>query len=159
MFYNHTDLTREQGMSGEINLATINWANYDLIVIDESHNFRNTSTNKRTSKSRYSKLLEDVLQKGVKTKVLMLSATPVNNRLNDLKNQLAFITEGNDAAFQDNGINSVENTLRRAQSKFNVWLKLDEENRTTDKLMNLLNFDYFKLLDLVTIARSRKHIE
>ncbi len=156
---NHTDLTREQGMSGEINLATINWANYDLIVIDESHNFRNTSTNKRTSKSRYAKLLEDVLQKGVKTKVLMLSATPVNNRLNDLKNQLAFITEGNDAAFEDNGINSVENTLRRAQSKFNVWLKLDEENRTTDKLMNLLNFDYFKLLDLVTIARSRKHIE
>lgn len=156
---NHTDLTREQGMSGEINLATINWANYDLIVIDESHNFRNTSTNKRTSKSRYAKLLEDVLQKGVKTKVLMLSATPVNNRLNDLKNQLAFITEGDDAAFQDSGINSVENTLRRAQSKFNIWLKLEDNERTTDKLMNLLNFDYFKLLDLVTIARSRKHIE
>ena len=156
---NHTDLTREKGMSGEINLATINWANYDLIVIDESHNFRNTSTNKRTRKSRYAKLLEDVLQKGVKTKVLMLSATPVNNRLNDLKNQLVFITEGNDAAFQDSGINSVENTLKRAQSKFNIWLKLDGQERTTKKLMNLLNFDYFKLLDLVTIARSRKHIE
>jgi len=156
---NHTDLTRESGMSGEINLATINWENYDLIVIDESHNFRNTSTNKKTNKSRYSKLLDDVLKQGVKTKVLMLSATPVNNKLNDLKNQVAFITEGNDSAFEESGINSIDNTLRRAQSKFNLWLKLPEKQRNTSRLLDMLNFDYFKILDLVTIARSRKHIE
>lgn len=156
---NHTDLTREQGYSGEINLATINWENYDLIVIDESHNFRNTSTNKNKNKSRYEKLLEDVLKKGVKTKVLMLSATPVNNRLNDLKNQLQFVTEGVDSAFREFGINSIEITLRRAQNKFNKWLELKEENRTTKTLLDSLDFDYFKLLDLITIARSRKHIQ
>ncbi len=156
---NHTDLTREKGMSGEINLSTINWENYDLIVIDESHNFRNTSTNKKKNKSRYSKLLDEVLKQGVKTKVLMLSATPVNNRLNDLKNQVAFITEARDDAFEDSGIKSIEYTLKRAQSKFNSWLKLDDEQKSTQKLLDMLNFDYFKLLDLITIARSRKHIE
>ncbi len=155
---NHTDLTRQKGMSGEINLSTINWENYDLIVIDESHNFRNTSTNKKKNKSRYAKLLDDVLKQGVKTKVFMLSATPVNNRLNDLKNQVAFITEAQDNAFESSGIKSIENTLRRAQSKFNMWLKVDEK-RDTQKLLDMLNFDYFKLLDLVTIARSRRHIE
>ena len=156
---NHTDLTRERGMSGEINLATLNWENYDLIVIDESHNFRNTSTNKKKSKSRYSKLLDDVLKKGVKTKVLMLSATPVNNKLNDLKNQVAFITEAKDNAFEDLGIKSIDQTLRKSQSKFNYWLGLSEKDRTSKKLLESLNFDYFKLLDLITIARSRKHIE
>ncbi|MEA3554002.1 MAG: SNF2-related protein, partial [Campylobacterota bacterium] len=156
---NHTDLTREKGMSGDINLATLNWENYDLIVIDESHNFRNTSTNKKKNKSRYAKLLDDVLKKGVKTKVLMLSATPVNNKLNDLKNQVAFITEGNDNAFKDIGINSINYTLKKSQNKFNSWLKLSEKERTTSKLLDSLNFDYFKLLDTITIARSRKHIE
>ncbi|QKE28262.1 helicase [Arcobacter acticola] len=156
---NHTDLTREKGYSGEINLSTLNWENYDLIVIDESHNFRNTSTNKKKNKSRYEKLLEDVLKKGVKTKVLMLSATPVNNRLNDLKNQLQFITEGNDNSFRDFGINSIEMTLRRAQNKFNKWLDLSDEKRNTKSLLDSLDFDYFKLLDLITIARSRKHIQ
>ncbi|PHR69887.1 MAG: helicase [Arcobacter sp.] len=158
---NHTDLTREKGMSGEINLATLNWENYDLIVIDESHNFRNSGTTnkKKKTKSRYARLLEDVLKKGVKTKVLMLSATPVNNKLNDLKNQVAFITEANDNAFNDQGIKSIEQTLRKSQNKFNNWMKLNEKERTTAKLLDSLNFDYFKLLDLVTIARSRKHIE
>ena len=156
---NHTDLTREKGYSGEINLSTLNWENYDLIVIDESHNFRNTSTNKKKNKSRYEKLLEDVLKKGVKTKVLMLSATPVNNRLNDLKNQLQFITEGVDSSFREFGINSIEITLRRAQNKFNKWLELKDENRNTKTLLDSLDFDYFKLLDLITIARSRKHIQ
>lgn len=158
---NHTDLTRTKGMSGEINLATLNWENYDLIVIDESHNFRNSGTTneKKKTKSRYAKLLEDVLKKGVKTKVLMLSATPVNNKLNDLKNQVAFITEAKDSAFNDVGIKSIEQTLRKSQNKFNNWLKLSENDRTTAKLLDSLNFDYFKLLDLVTIARSRKHIE
>lgn len=156
---NHTDLSRESGYSGEINLASINWENYDLIVIDESHNFRNISTNKNKKKSRYERLLEDVLKKGVKTKVLMLSATPVNNRLNDLKNQLQFITEGRDSAFREYGINSIENTLKNAQTKFNRWLDLSDDKRTTKSLLDNLGFDYFKLLDLVTIARSRKHIQ
>ena len=158
---NHTDLTRTKGMSGEINLSTLNWENYDLIVIDESHNFRNSGTTnkKKKTKSRYARLLEDVLKKGVKTKVLMLSATPVNNKLNDLKNQVAFITEANDTAFSDLGIKSIEQTLKKSQTKFNNWMKLNEQERTTAKLLDSLNFDYFKLLDLVTIARSRKHIQ
>jgi len=157
---NHSDLTRVKGYSGEMNLSTINWENYDLVVIDESHNFRNANTNnKKRNKSRYSKLLEDVLQKGVKTKVLMLSATPVNNRLNDLKNQVAFITEAKDNAFDEFGIKSIEQTLKKSQNKFNNWLNLSEKDRTTSKLLDSLNFNYFKLLDLITIARSRKHIE
>lgn len=155
---NHTDLTRESGMSGEINLETINWGNYDLIVIDESHNFRNNNP-KKDGITRYQKLMRDIIRAGVKTKVLMLSATPVNNRMNDLKNQVAFITEGKDDALEASSIPSIELTLKQAQSKFNVWVKQDSEERTARGLLESLNFDYFKLLDLLTIARSRKHIE
>lgn len=156
---NHTDLTRVRGMSGEINLETLNWGNYDLIVIDESHNFRNNPARKDDSLTRYSKLMNEIIKAGVKTKVLMLSATPVNNRMNDLKNQTAFIVEAKDDALKDNGIPSIEQTLKIAQTRFNSWLKQDEKDRTTDSLLDTLNFDYFKLLDLLTIARSRKHIE
>jgi ERCC4-related helicase len=156
---NHTDLTRTQGKSGEINLETINWGNYDLVVIDESHNFRNKPSPKKTGLTRYKKLMEEIIRSGVKTRVLMLSATPVNNRMNDLKNQVAFITEGNDSALDYAGIVSLELTLKKAQTRFNQWLKLDSEERTTASLLESLNFDYFKLLDLMTIARSRKHIE
>lgn len=155
---NHTDLSREQGISGEINLKTINWSNYDLIVIDESHNFRNNPSRKE-GMTRYSRLMRDIIKAGVKTKVLMLSATPVNNRMNDLKNQVAFITEGKDDALVGNGIASLEQTLRKAQTRFNHWLKLNNDQRTTQTLLDALNLDYFKLLDLLTIARSRKHIE
>lgn len=155
---NHTDLSRDKGMSGEINLETLNWANYDLLVIDESHNFRNSGT-KTDGTTRYQRLMDQVIKSGVKTKVLMLSATPVNSRMNDLKNQVAFITEGKDTALFDFGINSIEQTLRRAQTKFNQWLKLPEDQRKSEALLESLNFDYFKLLDLMTIARSRKHIE
>jgi ERCC4-related helicase len=155
---NHTDLSRSSGKSGEINLETLNWGNYDLIVIDESHNFRNSGT-KAGGATRYQKLMDQVIRSGVKTKVLMLSATPVNSRMNDLKNQVAFITEGRDAALFDYGISSIENTLRKAQAKFNEWLKLPEDQRKTGRLLESMNFDYFKLLDIMTIARSRKHIE
>ncbi|APQ73203.1 helicase-related protein [Clostridium botulinum] len=155
---NHTDLSRETGYSGEINLETINWSNYDLVVIDESHNFRNN--NARNEKiTRYSKLLNDVIRSGAKTKILMLSATPVNNRMTDLKNQINFITEGIDNAFQSEGIPSVELTLRKAQLVFNKWTELEENERTLDTFMEMMDMDYFKLLDTVTIARSRKHIE
>lgn len=155
---NHTDLTRTRGHTGEINLETINWGNYDLVVIDESHNFRNNPPRK-DGLTRYSRLMRDIIKSGVKTKVLMLSATPVNSRMNDLKNQVSFITEGVDDALYGHGIASIEATLRKAQTKFNAWLRLDAAERTTEGLLEALNFDYFKLLDLLTIARSRKHIE
>lgn len=155
---NHTDLNRDNGMSGDIDLSTINWSNYDLIVIDESHNFRNNSARNNTE-TRYSRLMQEVIKKGVKTKVLMLSATPVNNRMNDIKNQIAFMTEGRDDAFVYEGIKSIELTLRKAQMIFNKWSNSDEEERTLDNFLEQMNADYFKLLDTVTIARSRKHIE
>ena len=155
---NHTDMSRTSGYSGDINLETINWGNYDLVVIDESHNFRNNNP-KKDGRNRYQRLLEDIIQAGVKTKVLMLSATPVNNRLNDMKNQVAFITEANDHALLDHGISSIEGTLRQAQMRFSKWAEQDPDERTSKDLLDSMNFDYFKLLDIYTIARSRKHIE
>lgn len=157
---NHTDLSRTKGYSGEINLETINWSNYDLVVIDESHNFRN-KPNKSEDKglSRYERLMQQVIKAGVKTKILLLSATPVNNRMNDLKNQIAFITEANDYALVDEGINNIEHTLKVAQTRFNNWNKLPADERKVEALIDSMNFDYFKLLDTLTIARSRKHIE
>ncbi|MET3710767.1 hypothetical protein ABIC65_001469 [Sphingomonas trueperi] len=156
---NHTDLSRERGQSGDIDLSHINWANYDLVVIDESHNFRNRPAGKGERESRYDRLLNAVVRAGVKTRVLMLSATPVNNRLNDLKNQIAFATEGDDRALAGFGIASVSGTIRIAQGQFNRWQQLPEAARTPAKLLEMLGFDYFRLLDLLTIARSRKHIE
>jgi ERCC4-related helicase len=154
---NHTDLTRLGGYSGEINLETLNWGNYDLLVIDESHNFRNNPPRK-DGLTRYGRLMRDIIRSGVKTKVLMLSATPVNNRMNDLKNQVAFITEGNDDALEELGIASIEQDLKLAQIRFNRWLKQDIQARTTESLLDALNPGYFKILDTLTIARSRKHI-
>ncbi len=155
---NHTDLSREGGHSGDIDLKNVNWGNYDLVVIDESHNFRNKSS-RRGKETRYDQLMKRIIKDGVKTKVLMLSATPVNNRLADLKNQIAFITEGQDDALAQDGIPSIESTVRKAQGQFTRWLKEDESERTSAKLIDMLGFDYFKLLDLLTIARSRKHVE
>ena len=155
---NHTDLSRDGGMSGDIDLNHVNWGNYDLVVIDESHNFRNKATHKERE-TRYDRLMRRIIQEGVKTRVLMLSATPVNNRLADLKNQIAFVTEGNDTALFDHGIPSIETTVRQAQLQFNRWLALEDTDRRPARLMDMLGFDYFKLLDMLTIARSRKHIE
>jgi ERCC4-related helicase len=155
---NHTDLSRDRGFSGDIDLSYINWGNYDLVVIDESHNFRNKPSYKKRE-SRYERLMRRIIRSGVKTRVLMLSATPVNNRLADLKNQIAFITEGDDSALWDHGIKSIETTTQKAQKQFNRWMKLEDEKRTPERLVEMLGFDYFKLLDLLTIARSRRHIE
>ena len=155
---NHTDLSRDGGLSGDINLAHVNWGNYDLVVIDESHNFRNKSTHK-DRESRYHRLMRRIIREGVKTRVLMLSATPVNNRLADLRNQIAFATEGDDLALVDHGITSIEATTRKAQTQFNRWLDLGDGDRTPTRLIEMLGFDYFTLLDHLTIARSRKHIE
>lgn len=156
---NHTDLSRTTGRSGDINLSSINWGNYDLVVIDESHNFRN-NPNRKDKVTRYSRLMNDVIRANIKTKVLMLSATPVNNKMNDLKNQISFITEGIDDAFRDFGIDSVTQVLRDAQRKFNQWFseKNPDEINVND-LLEDLGGDYFKILDMMTIARSRKHIE
>lgn len=155
---NHTDLSRDGGQSGDIDLSHVNWGNYDLVVIDESHNFRNKATHKDRD-TRYDHLMKRVIKAGVKTKVLMLSATPVNNRLADLKNQIAFMTEGNDLALIGHGIPSIEATIRKAQGQFNRWLELPEAERRQSRLMDMLGFDYFKLLDMLTIARSRKHVQ
>ena len=155
---NHTDLSRNFGMSGDLDLATLNWGNYDLVVIDESHNFRNNPV-ALERKTRYQKLMEDIIKSGVKTKVLMLSATPVNNGLNDLKNQIMFITEGKDDALKDQGINSISSTLRVAQNKFNIWGKNSKDKANIEELLKTLDYSFFKLLDTMTIARSRKHIK
>jgi superfamily II DNA or RNA helicase len=155
---NHTDLSRNTGASGDIDLAHVNWGNYDLVVIDESHNFRNKATH-NTRETRYDRLMRRIIQEGVKTRVLMLSATPVNNRLADLKNQISFVTEADDVALADHGIPSIEATVRQAQLQFNRWMALEDSQRSSSHLLEMLGFDYFKLLDLLTIARSRKHIE
>ncbi|MBU4419507.1 MAG: DEAD/DEAH box helicase family protein [Proteobacteria bacterium] len=158
----HTDLSREKGISNGIDLSRINWGNYDLVVIDESHNFRNNDPRKDRV-TRYQKLLNDVMKAGVKTKLLMLSATPVNNRFTDFKNQIALAWEG-ETGKTDGKLGtekSVENILSNAQKIFNDWTKLPIEERSSQTLLASLNtnFDFFKLLDSVTIARSRKHIE
>jgi SNF2 family DNA or RNA helicase len=158
----HTDLSRNGGMSNGLDLSRLNWGNYDLVVIDESHNFRNgIGTHSNTQENRYQRLMEKVIRAGIKTKVLMLSATPVNNRFADLKNQLAIAYEG-DSEILDERLNttkSLEDIFKQAQTAFNAWNKLDPEQRTTDALLRTLDFDFFELLDSVTIARSRKHIE
>ncbi|GAB4266318.1 helicase-related protein [Thermincola ferriacetica] len=156
----HTDIDRDRGYSNGIPLDRLNWGNYDLLVIDESHNFRNNEA-KKNKENRYQKLMRKVIKSGVKTKVLMLSATPVNNRFNDLRNQLALAYEGNPEAINkklntEMGINDI---FRRAQLAFTRWSKLPVAERTTQTLLNMLDFDFFELLDSLTIARSRKHIQ
>ena len=158
----HTDLSRTHGISNGLDLDRLNWENYDLVVIDESHNFRNgTGTHKNTHENRYVKLMEKIMKPGVKTKVLMLSATPVNNKFIDLKNQLAIAYEGNSNLINEklDTKKTIDEIFRQAQKSFNAWSELEPNNRTTDALLRTLDFDFFELLDSVTIARSRKHIE
>ena len=164
----HTDLSRERGLSNGIDLSRLNWGNYDLIVIDESHNFRNggkittDEDDENPRENRYLRLMNQVIRAGVRTKVLMLSATPVNNRFNDLKNQLQLAYEGNQNLINDklNTDRPIEDIFRSAQAQYNAWSKIeDPKERTTEKLLDMLSFDFFQVLDAVTIARSRKHIE
>ena len=163
----HTDLSRESGYSNDLDLERVNWGNYDLVVIDESHNFRNggkVSTDENGEnprENRYLRLMNKVIRAGVKTKVLMLSATPVNNRFNDLKNQLQLAYEGKAESFNEllSTDRGVDDIFRQAQTAYNIWANLPPEERTTERLLGMLSFDFFKLLDAVTIARSRKHIQ
>jgi len=156
----HTDLSRTSGESFGIPLNRVNWGNYDLVVIDESHNFRNNDVYK-DRETRYQKLMNKVIRAGVKTKVLMLSATPVNNRFTDLRNQLALAYEGQSETLSKKlkSQTSIEEIFRRAQKAFNEWSSLPPEERTAASILNALEFDFFELLDAVTIARSRKHIQ
>ena len=164
----HSDLSRDGGLSNANDLEKINWGNFDLVVIDESHNFRNggkvshdDDDDANPRENRYLRLMNKVIRSGVKTKVLMLSATPVNNRFNDLKNQLQLAYEGDtkrmDALLNTNA--SIDDIFRQAQKAYNFWSKLPNEERTTERLLGMLSFDFFEVLDSVTIARSRKHIE
>lgn len=164
----HTDLSREQGTSNGLDLALLNWGNYDLIVIDESHNFRNggkvttDEDDENPRENRYLRLMNKVIRAGVRTKVLMLSATPVNNRFNDLKNQLQLAYEGDQNLINDklDVDRPIEEIFRTAQAQYNTWAKLsDPKERTAERLLDMLSFDFFQVLDAVTIARSRKHIE
>jgi SNF2 family DNA or RNA helicase len=160
----HTDLSRSYGKSNGLDLDRLNWGNYDLVVIDESHNFRNggkLNGDEDEKENRYLKLLNKVIRKGVKTKVLMLSATPVNNRFNDLKNQLRLAYEGDSNLIDEklNTARSIDDIFKNAQTSFNAWSKLDPIDRTSNRLLKMLDFDFFEVLDSVTIARSRKHIE
>ena len=155
----HTDLSRDRGKSNGRDLAKVNWGNYGLIVIDESHNFRNNNPSAERE-NRYQRLMRKVIREGIETKVLMLSATPVNNRFNDLRNQLSLAYEG-EAASMDAKLDTktgIDQIFRRAQQAFNAWSKFEAEARTTRSLLDLLDFDFFELLDALTIARSRKHI-
>lgn len=155
----HTDLSRDRGMSNGRNLETVNWGNYGLIVIDESHNFRNNNPS-GDRENRYQRLLRKIIKEGIETKVLMLSATPVNNRFNDLKNQLALAYEGSPEKIDDKlkTDRGIEQIFKRAQTAFNTWSRLDSKERVTESLLDMLDFDFFEVLDSLTIARSRKHI-
>ena len=161
----HTDLSRSSGKSGDIELSSFNWGNYGLVVIDESHNFRNNTRGKRDedgvpiSRTRYERLMEDIVKSGVKTKMLLLSATPVNNDLRDLRNQLYFLTEERDDAFKELlGVGNLRETISDAQTAFNKWAKQDGA-RSSQGLLEILSTSFFRLLDGLTIARSRKQIE
>lgn len=160
----HTDLGREKGFSNGTDLSRLRWDTYDLVVIDESHNFRNggkLDAEENEKENRYTKLLKNVIRKGVPTKVLMLSATPVNTRFNDLKNQLQLAYEGDSSRLDDKlkTTRPLNEIFRNAQTAFNSWSKLKPKDRTTDRLLKMLDFDFFEVLDSVTIARSRKHIQ
>ncbi|OYW86486.1 helicase, partial [Candidatus Saccharibacteria bacterium 32-49-10] len=162
----HTDMNREGGESNGINLRDLNWGNYDLVVIDESHNFRNgESASGRKSEegyeNRYQKLMNRIIRDGVKTKVLMLSATPVNNRFADLRNQLMLAAEGDSTRLDESlkTTSPIDKIFRDASAAFKGWNELPPDDRTTSNLLGMLHFDFFELLDSVTIARSRKHIE
>lgn len=163
----HTDLSRYSGNSGSINLENFNWRNFDMIVIDESHNFRNDSkpredTDGNFRHTRYSRLLEEVIKEGTKTKVLMLSATPVNTSLIDLRNQIYLMTERREDVFRKSlGISNIGSLLRQAQKEFKKWEEDGGENGKKDKakLLEALGADFFQLLGGVSIARSRRHIK
>jgi ERCC4-related helicase len=162
----HTDLSRSSGYSGEVNLSTVNWGNYGLVVIDESHNFRNDFMGKKNQDgniklSRYGRLMNDIIKSGIQTKVLLLSATPVNNNLQDLRNQIYIITQGENAALRETAhIRDIGQTIKNAQAQFSIWANPQKNpDRSTKDLLEKIDSSFFRLLDELTISRSRKHIQ
>lgn len=157
---NHSDLNRDRGYSGDDNLSSFNWSDFDLLVIDESHNFRNYSwvNDEFKSKSRYQHLMEKVIKSGRNTKVLLLSATPVNNRMHDLNNQIKFITNDNDSALKDYGIDSIKSVCRYAEEQSNKWSKLPLKQRDSKHFSEMIGSKFKNLLNLISIARSRRQI-
>lgn len=159
---NHTDLSRKSGVSNGINLATLDWSNYDLLVIDESHNFRNRiSENKNAENNRYENLMDKIIKSGRKTSVLLLSATPINNRMQDIKNQISFITGDQDDYFNNDTykIKSIKAVCANAENKANQWAELDKQYRTTEEFQKMIGPKFKTLIDLVSVARSRKNIQ
>lgn len=157
----HTDLSRKRGFSGQIDLSQINWDNYDLLVIDESHNFRNGKYNSNIEDwdaKRYKKLMDEIILKGRRTSVLLLTATPVNNRMQDINNQINIITANNDKAFENENIKSIKNVCSWAEKKSNEWTELSDQERTIEKFQSMVGTEFRKLINLITIARSRKQI-
>ena len=163
----HTDLSRTSGQVGTNNLANFEWHTFDMVVIDESHNFRNDSKPRldadgKIRHSRYSRLLEEIIKAGTQTKVLMLSATPVNTSLIDLRNQIYLMTEKREDVFRENlGIGHIGALLRQAQKEFKAWETKADKSGKKDKaiLLETLGADFFKLLGGVSIARSRRQIK
>jgi len=163
----HTDLSRYEGKSGDIDLAEFNWGAFELIVIDESHNFRNEGQDRYADdgtldrRSRYNRLLEEALKRGATTKVLMLSATPVNTSLRDLRNQIYLMTEKRQDAFQAAlGIGNIQSVFGVAQREFQQWeaARLAGQHPGKANLLERLGADFLSLLDAVSLARSRDHI-
>ncbi len=150
----HSDLSRDSGISGGINLANFDWSIYGLVVIDESHNFRNSDG------QRYKKLLDDIIASGVRTKVLMLSATPVNTSLIDLRNQIHLMTEGREGDYRESlGVRNIGTMMASAQKQFKEWESGKGKERDKAFLLEKLGPDFLRLLGGVSIARSRRHIE
>lgn len=157
---NHTDLGRRKGKSGNDDISNFDWGSFDLVVIDESHNFRNNNwaNDNQKNKTRYQFLMEKIILEGRKTNVLLLSATPVNNNMYDIKNQINFITANNDNAFDKYQIKSVSHVCIKAESQCQKWSQLDEKFKTTEMFEKMIGLQFKKLINLITIARSRKQI-
>jgi len=123
-----------------------------LIVIDESHNLRNNKSN------RYKFLMESILQPNEDIKVLMLSATPINNSLNDIRNQFNLMVQGNVYGYEESlGVKNIDYSFRRAQKAFNEWRSSPAP--IISDFIKELPANFFTITDNLTVARTRKMIE
>ena len=124
-----------------------------LIVIDESHNLRNHKAN------RYKFLVEQILQKNQDIKVLLISATPINNSLNDARNQFKLMVQGNVHGYETKlGVRNIDYSFKQAQTIFHKWRK-DDTPKIGDFIKKLSGNDFFRLTDSLLVARTRKMVE
>ncbi len=153
----HTDL--QEGRFDRYNDKTLRYFKTRpklLIVIDESHNLRNDKS------SRYKFLIDEILipeNKSRDVKVLHLSATPINNKLIDIRNQFKLMTKGRDDGFRETEleIESLETIFKTAQKDFTEWTELD--NRKIGDFIAKLPKKFEKLTDALIVARTRKLLE